>query len=298
MQQQIKEELFFAGLDRNLQGRLWMPGDGQLRGCVVMVHGLGEHGQRYRTLAADLNQAGWAALTADLPGHGESPGRRGHIPSYRRMLVEVSTFLQAAADRFAGLPLVLLGHSMGGNLAANYILRRKEVAASAPDPIALVLSGAMFLPQNPPPRPHIFAAWLTGYLLPWWTIRAPVDSSKLTRDQSIVKAIREDPLMHNRLSLYLGTQLLAQGRHALDHAQRIDLPTLVMHGEEDPITSYRASESFALRAGDQATFVSFPGMLHEIFHEPDREIVIDLMVKWMDRLFPNRSEELFEKASE
>jgi alpha-beta hydrolase superfamily lysophospholipase len=298
MNQQITEELFFTGLDRNLQGRLWMPSDGQVRGCVVMVHGLGEHGQRYRPLAADLNLAGWAALTADLPGHGQSPGRRGHIPSYRRMLVEVSTFLQTAADRFAGLPLVLFGHSMGGNLAANYILRRKEVAASAPDPIALVLSGAMFLPQNPPPRPHIFAAWLTGYLLPWWTIRAPVDSSKLTRDQSIVKAIREDPLMHNRLSLYLGTQLLAQGRHALDHAQRIDLPTLVMHGEADPITSYRASESFALRAGDEARFVSFPEMLHEIFHEPDREKVVDIMVQWMDHLLVRRTEDLLEKASE
>jgi len=282
MQQQVKEELLFAGLDHDLQGRLWIPSDGKVQGCVVIVHGLGEHGQRYRTLATDFADAGWAAMTADLPGHGQSPGRRGHIPSYRRMLVEISTLFQAAADRFAGLPLVLLGHSMGGNLAANYVLRRKEVAPSAPDPIALVLSGPMFLPQNPPPRPHIFAAWLTGYLLPWWTIRAPVDSNKLTRNQSIVKAIREDPLIHNRLSLYLGTQLLAQGRHALDHADRIDLPTLVMHGEEDPITSFRASESFAIRVGELAKFVAFAGMLHEIFHEPDREKVINLMIGWMN----------------
>lgn len=282
MQQQLIEELFFSGLDSNLQGRVWIPSETEVRGCVVMVHGLGEHGQRYRALAADLAAAGWAGLTADLPGHGESPGRRGHIPSYRRMLVEISTFLKAGADRFPGVPLILLGHSMGGNLAANYILRRKEVAPSAPDPIGLVLSGAMFLPQNPPPRPQIFAAWLTGHLLPWWTIRAPVDSGKLTRNQSIVKAIREDPLMHNRLSLYLGTQLLAQGRHALDYAENVDLPTLVMHGEEDPITSFRASESFALRVGDRAQFVSFPGMLHEIFHEPDREKVIDLMIDWIN----------------
>jgi len=187
--------------------------------------------------------------------------------------------------------LVLLGHSMGGNLAANYVLRRKEIAPSVCDPIALVLSGAMFLPQNPPPRPQIFAAWLTGYLLPWWTIRAPVDSNKLTRNQSIVKAIREDPLIHNRLSLYLGTQLLAQGRHALDHADRIDLPTLVMHGEDDPITSFRASESFAIRAGELAEFVPFAGMLHEIFHEPDRQTVIDLMIKWMNDRIDTTNEE-------
>lgn len=289
MQPQLKEELFFAGINRKLQGRVWYPDSDQTHGCVVMVHGLGEHGQRYRTLAVDLNRAGWASLTVDLPGHGQSPGRRGHIPSYRRLLVEISTFLQAAESRFPGLPLVLLGHSMGGNLAANYVLRRKEVAAMAPSPAALVLSGAMFLPQNPPPRPHIFAAWLTGHLVPWWTIRAPVESSKLTRNQSIVKAIREDPLMHNRLSLYLGTQLLAQGRHALDHAKRLDVPTLVLHGEDDPITSFRASESFAVRAGELATFISFPGMLHEIFHEPDRSKAVDSLVDWLNERFVTKT---------
>jgi len=280
---QLLEERFLTGFAGDLHGRCWRPDQGSVAGCVVLVHGLGEHGQRYRTLATDLAASGWASVTADLPGHGQSPGRRGHIPSYRRMLVEISRLLDAAAERFPHLPLVLLGHSMGGNLAANYVLRRQEIAPQAAEPVALVLSGAMFLPQNPPPRPHIFAAWLTGYLLPWWTIRAPIDSSRLTRNQAIVDAIREDPLMHSRLSLYLGTQLLAQGRHALDHADQIDLPTLVLHGEADPITSFRASESFAVRVGDQARFVSFAGMLHEIFHEPDRDQVITVLLEWLSQ---------------
>jgi len=275
--------MFLAGFAGDLHGRCWRPDLSPTCGCVVMVHGLGEHGQRYHALAADLAINGWASLTADLPGHGQSPGRRGHIPSYRRMLVDISTMLDAAAERFPSLPLVLLGHSMGGNLAANYVLRRKEVAPDAAEPVSLVLSGAMFLPQNPPPRPQIFAAWLTGHLLPWWTIRAPIDSSRLTRNQTIVEAIRDDPLMHSRLSLYLGTQLLAQGRHALDHADQIDLPTLVLHGEADPITSFRASESFAIRVGGHARFVSFAEMLHEIFHEPDRDQVIQVLLDWLSK---------------
>lgn len=281
MEQRVLEETMRTGMRGNLHARFWRPDAGEVHGCVVIVHGLGEHGQRYQTLAQRLASGGWATLTADLPGHGQSPGRRGHIRSYRRMLVEIATMLRSAADRAAGVPLVLLGHSMGGNLAANYILRRHEIAEHAPEPIGLVLSGAMFLPQQPPPRPHIFAAWLTGQLLPWWTIRAPVAAEGLTHDQEIVQAIREDPLMHNRLSLYLGTQLLAQGRHALDHADRLDLPTLVLHGQDDPVTSYRASESFAIRAGKIATFVSFPGMLHEIFHEPDREQVLRVLQDWL-----------------
>jgi alpha-beta hydrolase superfamily lysophospholipase len=280
-------ETIRSGTRADLHGYLWSPEDGELQGCVVIVHGLGEHGRRYQPLAEQLATAGWASLTADLPGHGHSAGRRGHVRSYRRLLVEISAMLRSAADRWPELPLVLLGHSMGGNLAANYVLRRHEIAAEAPEPSGLVLSAAMFLPQRPPPRPHIFAAWLTGYLLPWWTIRAPVDTDRLTRNQAVIDVIREDPLMHNRLSLYLGTQLLAQGRHALDNAGRLDVPTLVLHGEDDPITSYRASESFAARAGDRATCVSFPGMLHEIFHETDRDHVFKILLDWLVKLRAN-----------
>mgnify|MGYP002402664132 CR=1 FL=1 len=280
----LTEEPLSTGIEGNLYARLWRPVDRASSGCVVIVHGLGEHGQRYRPVAERLADHGWATLTADLPGHGQSPGRRGHIRSYRRTLVEVAAMLRTASERTAGVPLVLLGHSMGGNLAANYILRRREVAAEAPEPVGLVLSGPMFLPQQPPPRPQIFAAWLTGQLLPWWTIRTPVKTDQLSHDETVLQCAREDPLMHNRLSLYLATQLLAQGRHALDHAERLDLPTLVLHGEADPITSYRASESFALRAGDQATFVSFPGMLHEIFHEPDRDQVFRVLQGWLHKV--------------
>ena len=286
MDQRLSEQPLRLGLGGELHGQLWQPRGGASQGCVVIVHGLGEHGQRYRALAEHLATWGWATLTADLPGHGNSPGRRGHIRSYRRLLQEISTLLIAAAEvggagPSGSAPLVLLGHSMGGNLAANYMLRRRELAPQAPEPDALVLSAAMFLPQQPPPRPHIFAAWLTGHLLPWWTIRAPVKVDALTRDPVVLQATRNDPLMHNRLSLYLGTQLLAQGRHALDHAALLDRPTLVLHGERDPITSYRASESFAVRAGKFATFVSFPGMLHEIFHDVGNDQVLAVLRDWL-----------------
>lgn len=289
--EQLIEQPWTTGLRGDLRGFAWSPESQPATGCVVMVHGLGEHVGRYRGLAADLAAAGWASVAADLPGHGNSPGRRGHIESYRRTLMEIGEMLGAAAKRFPDLPLVLLGHSMGGNLAANYVLRRDEIAPRTPDPVGLVLSGPMFLPTNPPPRPHIFAAWLTGQLLPWLTIRAPVDAERLTRNSDVVEQLRDDPLVHNRLSLYLGTQLLAQGRHALDHASEIDVPTLLLHGQDDPITSHLASESFATRVGPLATFVPLAGMLHEIFHEPDRDRVIAILAEWLQGLKQPESDE-------
>lgn len=280
----VTEGPWTTGLRRDLQGLVWRPAAAPPVGSVVIVHGLGEHAQRYRTLAEDLARAGWAIFAADLPGHGHSPGRRGHIASYDRTLQEIGAMLRSAAEQFPDRPVVLLGHSMGGNLAANYVLRRRELAPQVVAPAGLILSGPMFLPTKPPPRPQIFAAWLTGHLIPWWTIRAPVDAERLTRNEAVVEDLRRDPLVHNRLSLYLGTQLLAQGRHALDHADRLDLPTLLLHGEDDPITSHLASESFALRAGPLVKFVRFPGMLHEIFHEPERHQVVSVLIDWLQGL--------------
>lgn len=251
---------------------------------MIIVHGLGEHGGRYQPVASELARFGWASLAADLQGHGNSPGRRGHASSYFGLLQDIDAMRSTVQRQLPASPQVLLGHSMGGNLAANYVLRRGELDATLGQLSGLVLSGPMFLPTNPPNRTQVFAAWLTGHALPWLTVRAPVDINKLTRNPSTAAALREDALAHSRISVYVATQLLAQGRFALDHAASINIPTLIMHGEDDPVTSYRASQSFAIRAGKQVQFVSFPGMLHEIFHETDAAIVYDTLHTWLDQL--------------
>lgn len=273
-----------TGRQNQLFARLWQPVDQPTVGCVVIVHGLGEHGGRYEPVVRQLASFGWASLVADLPGHGRSPGRRGHAPSYFGMLRDIDAMRSTAQQMLPTVPQVLLGHSMGGNLAANYVIRRSELDASLGALAGLVLSGPMFLPTNPPNRTQVFAAWATGYLVPWLTVRTPVDINKLTRNPSTAKAIRSDDLVHGRISVYIATQLLAQGRFALDHAAAIQMPTLVMHGEKDPITSYRASESFAIRAGEHVKFVSFPGMLHEIFHETEAVKVYQTLRSWLTKL--------------
>ncbi len=281
------ERICASGHDDKLHARLWQPIAAPVRGCIIVVHGLGEHGARYKPVADAVAGDGWAMFAADLRGHGLSPGRRGHVSSYRRLLEDIQAMRESVADLLPAAPQVLLGHSMGGNLASNYVLRSAEFAGAIAPPIGLVLSAPMFLPAQPPNRTQIMAAWLTGYFVPWLTIRAPVDTSRLTRNEAVVRSLRSDPLVHRRLSLYLGTQLLAQGRYALDEAARIDLSTLVIHGEADPVTSHRASESFAIRAGDNVEFVVFPEMLHELFHETDASIVYDTLRRWLRNRIEN-----------
>ncbi len=216
----MRHETQLTGGSGQLRGRLWIGGQDPI-GVVIVVHGLGDHGGRYETLAKHLVEEGWSLFVFDLPGHGQSPGERGRVDSFDGLLADIASARRTVGDRLPNLPQVLLGHSMGGTLAINYVLRRSELSPQ-PEPLAgLILCAPMLLPPAPPPRPHIFAAWLTGRLLPWIRVSRPVDVEALTSDPEQAAAIRNDPLMHSRITIYLATQLLSQGRWALDHAQTL-----------------------------------------------------------------------------
>jgi alpha-beta hydrolase superfamily lysophospholipase len=198
------------------------------------------------------------------------------------LLADIEAACRTVKERFSDVPLVLLGYSMGGNLVLNYLLRCLE-GVSAPDtkPDGIVLCGPMLLPPVPPPRPHIFAAWLTGYLMPWIQIERPIDVEMLTGDQHQAEMITEDSWMHTRITLYLATQLLSQGRWALDHARRIDVPSLVMYGEEDVLIDRSACENLAIRAGDHVTLRQWRGLRHDLFHDHGSEEVCQVVSAWL-----------------
>ncbi len=120
----MEEQTLHVGIRERLFARLWTDAQRAPRGLVIIVHGLGEHGGRYAPVAERLTMAGWNTLAIDLPGHGHSPGRRGHIASYDALLREFAVIRQQAEQRLSDLPQFILGHSMGGNLVVNYAIRR------------------------------------------------------------------------------------------------------------------------------------------------------------------------------
>jgi len=274
-----------TGRHGQLHGRLWR-GDAAPEGVVLVVHGLGDHGARYQTLAASIVTKGWCTYAFDLPGHGRSPGGRGRVDSFSGLLADIEAACQTISQKFPKLPLVLLGHSMGGNLVLNYLLRCLDAAGSPyVKPAGVVLCAPMLLPPDPPPRPHIFAAWLTGYLMPWLQIKRPVDVEMLTGDREQANLIKEDPWMHTRIRLYLATQLLSQGRWALDHARRIDVPALVMYGDDDALIDRSACQNLAIRAGNHVTLHQWQGLRHDLFHDRGSEDVFEVIAAWLGRHF-------------
>ena len=95
-------------------------------GVVCLVHGQGEHSSRYTHVAGVLNQAGYAVMSFDHQGHGQSQGRRGDMSSYDALLDDIGQLLDETAQRYSNTSRYLYGHSMGGNLVLNYVLRRQS----------------------------------------------------------------------------------------------------------------------------------------------------------------------------
>jgi len=260
-----------------LQGRGWEP-DGEVRSVVCLLHGLGEHCGRYSHMAEAFNRDGVAMLTFDLRGHGRSEGRRGHAPSYSALMSDIEKLLDEAAARFPGLPRFLYGHSLGGNLAIYYALKKHPdlagVIASAP------LLRLAFKPSQ----------WKTGILRGMramrlnFSIRSGLDDSALSHDQNVVRTYRNDPLTHDLISPRLAMDMLRYGQWMLKHAAEFPLPLLLMHGESDRITSVPASVEFAERLGRRCELKIWDGLDHELHNEPEQKQVFAFVVGWMNAL--------------
>lgn len=271
------------GTSSSVHAHLWTRDIHHSRGYFIVVHGLGDHGGRYRGFAKSLLRRNFGVLAIDLPGHGKSEGRRGRAPSYRGFLRTIADARRFLVERFGKTQHVLLGHSMGGNLALNYTLRHDEFDPPwMPKPDELVLVAPMLMPPQVVDRTRLFAAWLTGHLFGWIRLSRDVGLDQLTADPTAVERIQTDPLQHSQVSLYLATQLLAQGRYALDHAHEVDTRTLVLLGDRDELIDRAACHHLGYRM-PSAEVVSCPNGRHDLLHDVDADTVVDHIFDFIGR---------------
>lgn len=269
------EEIFVLRETPYLFGRSW-PLEAP-KGVVCLVHGLGEHSGRYAPLAAALNGAGFAVHAFDLRGHGKSGGKRGHTPSYEVLLDDITCLLDDAEKKFPRAPLFLYGHSLGGNLVINYILRRPVERLTG-----AVATGPWLRLAFEPPAYKVWLARTVGRMLPALLQPNGLDPAMLSHDPEIVRAYVEDPLVHDRISSALFLGAYEAGLWVLEHAADLPLPLLLMHGAADQLTSPKASEEFCQRAGELCTFRAWDGLYHEIHNEPQKEEVYRTIVAWLE----------------
>jgi alpha-beta hydrolase superfamily lysophospholipase len=251
------------------------------RGTVIIVHGLGEHIGRYEHVAQELRKTGRNVVGYDHRGHGASQGRRGAMPRNDSMLRDLAVVIDAVRMRQPG-PLVLLGHSMGGVIAARMVAGGLE--ANKPDwyrPVdALVLSSPALDLGMTDGQKRLLA--FLGPVAPGLAIGNGLEPEWISRDAAVVKAYVDDPLVHDRVTPRLVRFLLTGGEFVRANAAAWRVPTLLLYAGSDRCVAPAGSAAFEAAAPKNVvTTKVFEPLFHEIFNEPEQADVFAVMSEWL-----------------
>jgi alpha-beta hydrolase superfamily lysophospholipase len=253
------------------------------RGTVLIVHGLGEHIGRYVHVAAQLNAWGWSAVGYDHRGHGGSEGARGELHHGDDLLNDLALMIDSVRAKHAG-PLVLLGHSMGGLVAAHFVAGSSLPGAPAwARPVdALVLSS--------PALDAGTTAWqklllsVLGPLAPNLAVSNGLKPTWISRDAAVVGAYMADPLVHDRITPRLARFIVEAGEWVRANAAAWPLPTLLLYAGSDRCVVPAGSRALAAAAPKaMLTVQEFKPLYHEIFNEPEQAEVFAVLGGWLAR---------------
>lgn len=257
-----------------------LPKDVPARATVLLVHGLGEHAGRYERLALRLNSWGYAVRAYDQYGHGRSAGPRGGISTPTRLLEDLTDLIDNSRARMKpGQPLVLLGHSLGGLLAARLVsLGRQRVEG-------LVLSSPALDPGLNPLQKLLLAS--VARLLPDLRVGNGLDLRYLSHDPAVAQAYRGDGLCHPKISGRLARFIAEAGPATVACAPRWSVPTLLMYAGADRLVSPAGSQAFAAQAPACVESVCFEPLYHELFNETEAmaEPVFERLRQWLQARF-------------
>jgi alpha-beta hydrolase superfamily lysophospholipase len=244
---------------------------------VLLIHGLAEHSGRWEHVGAHLATRGLDTTGFDLRGFGASEGRRAWVDRWSRHHDDIEE--RMAALRAAGPePVVLYGHSLGGLMALGYVLDGR------PQPDALVLSAPALGSAIPGWKRLVAAA--CNVVLPTMQIANGLDFDDLCRDAAVVAAYGPDPLNVHRSTVSFGLKAFAEQERVLAALDRLGVPTLVIHGDEDRIVPTDSSAVLEERQLAGVTRRVYPGIRHELHNEPEGPAILDDVVQWLREQFP------------
>ena len=259
-----------------LNGYISSPGE-NTRAVIIMVHGLGEHIRRYSQLSEKLKDSGIGFTGVDLPGHGKSDGRRGHIKSYLVVKEMIDILIRTTAHTFPGIPLLLYGHSLGGGIVLDYILKNKPRIKGA------IVTSPWLKLSFEPPKSKLVLASVMKFILPGLVQPSGLNADHISHDREVVERYKSDPLIHDKLSVSLFDSAMKAAEYSLKHASELEIPILLLHGSDDMITSPDGSRDFASK-NSKTMLRIFEGGYHELHNEPIREEVFDTIISWIRNL--------------
>ncbi|MGB0849153.1 MAG: lysophospholipase, partial [Thiolinea sp.] len=253
----------------------WLP-EGEANAVIVLVHGLGEHSGRYQNVINSLVPRGYAIHALDHLGHGRSDGVRKHVNRFDDFIETLHTFSGMVRAQYAGQPIFLLGHSMGGLIASRYLLEHQAEFNGA------ILSAPALKVDDSVTPLLIWIGRILSVLLPRYGV-IPMGSAMLSRDPAVVQAYLDDPLVYSgKTTARLAAEIVTTMNYVRGRMQTINLPVLILQGSADRIVHPEGAQAF--HAGidsDDKTLKVYEGWYHELFNEPEREAVLTDVLHWL-----------------
>ncbi|MCU0328140.1 MAG: lysophospholipase [Chitinophagales bacterium] len=232
---------------------------------ILLIHGLAEHIGRYQEFGQIMSKYNYNVCGIDLYGHGKSPGKRGDMLEEIELYALLDSLYDQIQIDYPERPIILMGHSMGGNIAASYLMHTHR------DFKALILSSPWLALVD---KPNIFLvgfARLMHKIYPSLQISANIDANKISKIQHEVEAYQNDPLNHTSLTPRLFINRHKASVEIIENADKINIPTLVLQGKADKIIAYQGAEAFAKRNSALIKLSIFEKGYHEMLHDEERE---------------------------
>jgi alpha-beta hydrolase superfamily lysophospholipase len=259
--------------------RKWSP-DTRPKAALAVIHGFGEHSELYNHLAEFFVARGFAVFALDLRGHGRSAGPRGFIRGWADYREDVHTLIRLTEDSAPGLPVFLIGHSMGGLIAIEYALHHPEELEG------LVAMGPA-LGQIGVSRFLLRLSRVMSRIWPRFSLDTRLDSVNMTRDPKAVARLDADPLVHGRGTARLGTEIIDTIARVRASAARLSVPILIQHGEDDKVALPDGSRWFYERVRyPDKQLKTYPGGYHNLFVDLNWEEVLADIAAWISPRLP------------
>lgn len=276
-----ESQIALSGVDERYQRR-WLPPTPKR--AMVLVHGYAEHAGRYDEMAMYFAEHDFAVHAYDQVGHGRTAGPRGHVDRFDRLVEELARFLECVSVEHPDLPVTLVGHSMGGLVAAATAAFRNPAVEN------IVLSGALLQlgGANSGLRQSLSlgVARMLAVVTPRVAMATGLDTQGLSRDPDVVRRYQQDPFVEDRMSVRFAAGMSQMIRAVRAAAGKIERPLLILHGGEDPICPVEGSRQLfaglAPEVARQSALEIYPELRHEIFQEPERQLVWQDMLRFIE----------------
>jgi alpha-beta hydrolase superfamily lysophospholipase len=270
-----REGTFSGSGGVRLYYQAWLPNRPR-RAVLVNLHGLGDHSGLYPNLAAHFPAAGIALYAYDMRGNGRSAGQRAYVRRWAEYRDDLHIFLNRVREWEPGLPLFLLGNSLGGLVVLDYTLQH-------PGGLAGVIAAATPLGEVGVPPVLMALGRVLSRVLPRFSLNVGMDLSGLARDPSVVEAVLTDPLFHRRGTARLSTEVTAAIARVQDLAGTIAVPLLVLHGSADRMVPPDGSRRFFARVHHpDREFLEYPDAYHGLFADLDYPRVLRDVERWVE----------------